>query len=766
MLPSARTRTARDATVSPLRRGLAALLTAGLAAGLVTVAAATPAAATAVLAYTSGSFTVPDSGPSNPSPVTVAVPSGNGLVRSLSVTLFGVQHAHPQDMVFDLRSPSGVQVRVGCMGSSGTTFNNSTSCQPLTPFYGTEPAGTWSLFPYDDYGIGDDPNTQYGGFTLTLDTLDAAAPTVTTDPPDVTTTAGTSVTLTSAATGWPDPTVRWQVDTGAGFADIAGATSTSLTVTPAYAESGRRYQAVYTNSEGSATTAGATVTALPRAASVTDQPDDTTVASGSTVQFTSTASADPAPTVRWELAEPGSAVFTTISGATATTVDLGVVNLADSGTQVRAVFTNAAGDTVSDAATLTVALVAPVVSTNPSDPSVASGDPVTLEAAAYSEVPATVQWQVAPPGGPFTDVLGATGTTYTFTAEFLQDQYRYRAVFTNPAGSTPTTEATLTVTPEGPQVTSSPTDVTVEEGDPASFSASATGDPVALVQWQVSADGGTTFTDVVGAQLDTYTIPVTGRTQHLTLYRAVFSNLAGTVTTSPASLEVLYAPEVVAEPVDIVAASGGNATFTADAEGTPSPTVQWQVSTDGGTVFEDVVGAESRTFVLRRLAFADSGTVVRAVFTNAVGDITTQVATVTVTAAAPAVTTDVADQHAVAGSTVTFTAAASGDPVATVQWRVSTDGGATFTDIAGATKPVYTFSAVEADQGNRYVAVFTNVGGSASTRAAVLAVSPAPTGILAVTGAHSTLLSVIASLLVAVGAAAAVTGRRRRTAVA
>jgi hypothetical protein len=36
--------------------------------------------------------------------------------------------------------------------------------------------------------------------------------------------------------------------------------------------------------------------------------------------------------------------------------------------------------------------------------------------------------------------------------------------------------------------------------------------------------------------------------------------------------------------------------FTATASGTPSPTVQWQVSTDGGTTFSDIAGAISTTF--------------------------------------------------------------------------------------------------------------------------------------------------------------------------
>lgn len=738
------------------------MLTAGLAAGLVTVAAASPAAA-AVSSYTSGGFTVGDSGPSNPNPVTVTVPAGTGSLQSLTLTLINPVHAHPYDMVFDLRSPSGVTVRIGCQDGR-TTFSNGSTCNPLTPFYGTDPAGTWQLYPNDVLAYQDDFGTNYGGFTLTLDTVIPAPPAVTTNPQSATITAGATVTLTSAATGEAPPTVQWQVDSGAGFTNIAGATSSSYSVTPAYAESGRQYRAVWTNSLGTATSTAATVTVLPRAAAITTQPGDTTVPSGSTVQLTTAATGDPAPTVRWERAAPGSATFTTVPGATGTTLDVGVVRLPDDGTQYRAIWTNAAGDTVSNVATVTVTLVAPAVTMNPADSSAASGNSVTLQAAADSEVPATVQWQEAVPGGPFTDVPGATSTTYAFTASFVQDGFRYRALFTNPAGSTSTTEATLTVSPEGPQVTSDPADVTVEEGDAATFTAGATGDPAPQVQWQVSTDGGTTFTDIAGAQLATYTIPATSRTEHLSLYRAVFFNLAGAASTTPAVLRVFYAPEIATDPADVVVDSGGNATFTAGAAGTPAPTVQWAVSHDGGTTFTDVAGATSSTFGLMGLTYADSGTVVRAMFTNSVGDATTQQATVTVNPAAPVVTTQAADQTVVAGKTVTFTAAATGDPVAAVQWRVSTDGGVTFTDIAGATKATYTVTGAAAGNGNQYVAVFTNVGGTVSTRAATLTVTPAPTGVLAVTGADGVLPGVVALLLIAAGAAATVATRRRRTA--
>ncbi len=76
---------------------------------------------------------------------------------------------------------------------------------------------------------------------------------------------------------------------------------------------------------------------------------------------------------------------------------------------------------------------------------------------------------------------------------------------------------------------------------------------------------------------------------------------------------------------------------------------------------------------------------------------------------APVVTTNPVSQTIVAGNSVTFMAAASGNPAPTVQWQVSTDGGnATFTNIPGATSTSLTFTTTAAENGNQYQAVFTN----------------------------------------------------------
>ncbi|MCE9524850.1 MAG: choice-of-anchor L domain-containing protein [Planctomycetales bacterium] len=91
--------------------------------------------------------------------------------------------------------------------------------------------------------------------------------------------------------------------------------------------------------------------------------------------------------------------------------------------------------------------------------------------------------------------------------------------------------------------------------------------------------------------------------------------------------------------------------------------------------------------------------------------------------ASPVVTTNPVDTSVQEGDLFSFTAAASGTPVPSVQWQVSVDGGASFTDIPDETGLTYSTAATLADDGNLYQAVFTNTEGSATTSAAMLTVS-------------------------------------------
>ncbi len=95
-------------------------------------------------------------------------------------------------------------------------------------------------------------------------------------------------------------------------------------------------------------------------------------------------------------------------------------------------------------------------------------------------------------------------------------------------------------------------------------------------------------------------------------------------------------------------------------------------------------------------------------------------------AAFPTVTTNPSSTTVLVGATATFTAAASGIPAPTVQWFVSTDGGAVFSLISGATSTTLSFAAQASDNNNQYRATFTNGSGNVNTLAATLSTNYGP----------------------------------------
>src|ERR1700735_4314249 len=462
---------------------------------------------------------------------------------------------------------------------------------------------------------------------------------------------------------------------------------------------------------------------------ITTNPMSVTVTAGAAATFTAAASGQPAPTVQWQVSSSGGP-FTNLAGATSPTLGFATTTAAMNGNQYLAVFTNASGSATTMTATLTVN-TAPAITTNPANVTVAAGATATFTAAASGTPTPTVQWQVSSNGGAFANVSGATSTTLSLTGTTVaMSGNKYQAVFTNTAGTATTSAATLTVTGgnTAPAITTKPANVTVAAGATATFTAAASGTPTPTVQWQVSSNGGA-FANVSGATSTTLSLTGTTVAMSGNKYQAVFTNAAGTATTSAATLTVTggnTAPTITTNPANVTVAAGATATFTAAASGTPTPTVQWQVSSNGGA-FSNVSGATSTTLSLTGTTVAMSGNEYQAVFTNAAGSATTAAALLTVNAAsaAPTITTNPANVTVTAGATATFTAAATGTPTPTVQWQVSSSGGA-FSNVSGATSTTLSLTGTTvAMSGNKYQAVFTNAAGSATTTAATLTVTAA-----------------------------------------
>ncbi len=275
----------------------------------------------------------------------------------------------------------------------------------------------------------------------------------------------------------------------------------------------------------------------------------------------------------------------------------------------------------------------PSITTQPTAQTVNAGQSATFTAAASGNPTPSVQWQVSTDDGTtFTNILGATSPTYTATVEPSESGNQYQAVFTNSVGSEASNAVSLTVD-SLPSVSTQPTSQTVNQGQPVTFSAAATGTPAPTVQWEVSTDGGTSFTDISGATSTTYTF-TTAAGDNGNQYEAAFTNSVGTVGSAPATLTLRTLPVVTTQPTSASAKERGKATFTAAASGYPAPTVQWQVSTNGGTSFSTIKGATATTYSFTTSA-SESHHQYRAVFTNSVGSTDSNPATLTVTAAAP-----------------------------------------------------------------------------------------------------------------------------------
>lgn len=277
-----------------------------------------------------------------------------------------------------------------------------------------------------------------------------------------------------------------------------------------------------------------------------------------------------------------------------------------------------------------------------------------------------------------------------------------------------------------PVITLNPVSQSINSGATVTFNAAATGNPAPKPQWEVSTNGGSTWTKITGAKSTSYSFTVSS-SENGYKYRALFTNSQGDLPTTAATLTVvtLTVPTVTTNPVSQSINTGAMVTFTAAATGNPAPTAQWQMSTNGGTTWTKITGATSTSYSFT-VSPSENGYKYRALFTNSQGDVPTTAATLTVLTglSTPTVTTNPVSQSIKSGLTVTFTAAAVGNPVPTAQWQVSTNGGSTWTKITGATSTTYSFTVSPSENGDKYRAIFTNSQGDLPTTAATLTIVP------------------------------------------
>lgn len=186
------------------------------------------------------------------------------------------------------------------------------------------------------------------------------------------------------------------------------------------------------------------------------------------------------------------------------------------------------------------------------------------------------------------------------------------------------------------------------------------------------------------------------------------------------------APTITGHPANQVVDDGQSASFTVEATGTAPLTYQWKRN---GI---DIPGASLGTYRIEAASLADDAAQFSVVVSNAAGSATSNPSVLTVHAAAPAILTQPLAQSVLTNATATFSVLASGSQPLQYQWRRNG------IPIPGATSSSYITSAtVLGDSGAIFDVVVSNVGGVATSAAALLTVSSAPVAPEIVTGPAS-----------------------------
>lgn len=439
---------------------------------------------------------------------------------------------------------------------------------------------------------------------------------------------------------------------------------------------------------------------------ITTAPANTTVCSGSPLSLSVVATGT-TPAYQWQVSTDGGTTWSNVAGATTATLNLGNATPAMNGNRYRVIVSNSCPSTVTSAAAIITVTTASSITNQPTSTTVCEGANASFTVTATG-TSVTYQWQVSTNSGTnWTDIAAATSATLTLnavTAAMNNNQYRVN-ISTCVAGGLTSSVVTLTVNPAA-SVTTHPANTAACIGSNATFSVTATGNGNTY-QWQVSTDGGTTWNNVAGATTPTLTVNSVTLAMSNNRYRVVVTNACtANATSNAAILTVTDAASITNNPVNSTVCLNANASFSVTASGT-NLTYQWQVSTDGGTTWNNITGATTATLNLTAVSAAMNNNRYRAVVfscgptgTNSTGAI------LTITNPA-SFTVQPASTTVCPGNNASFSATVNGTSL-TYQWQVSTNGGTSYTNIAGATTSTLTVNGVTAAMNNNRYRVIVN----------------------------------------------------------
>lgn len=419
-----------------------------------------------------------------------------------------------------------------------------------------------------------------------------AQPSITAQPVSQTVASGSNATFSVTAVAGTGTNLTYQWNNGS---NIAGATNKTYQTGTAGS-----YYVVVTDAGGStnSSTAVLTVCTTP---TVTD-PASINVVKGATTNLSVTATGN-ALSYKWTK----NGQTTVLSTNSTCPLDTSAV-----GTNgYRVVVSNVAGSVTSAVGLVTV-VAAPVITTQPTDKTIAVGSNWVVTVACANKF-GTYTWYY---NG--TNVLtGSTTNTLTVLCDSTNKSGAYSLVLSNFAGVLTSSNAILTVL-EKPAITAQPQDTTVVTTSNATLSVTATG--VGLnYAWKLGT------ATVKSSSSSSYTFS----TNKFGVYNftVLITNAVGSITSSVAKVTVLGIPTITTNLTDKTIGLGSNYTFKLPGVNN-SGDYSWYYCTNGGNT-NLLASGTNNFYTLTNAQYADQGSY-WAVLSNAVGTLTSATCDLTV----------------------------------------------------------------------------------------------------------------------------------------
>lgn len=362
--------------------------------------------------------------------------------------------------------------------------------------------------------------------------------TITRQPVSLVLSPGAAVTFSVTAEGETPLQYQWfyKPSSSANGAAILGAVRSTFTLTNAYpvvngnyyVRVANQYRTVYSSN------ASLTVTSIPPA--IVSSPTNYTVIGGSAASFTATATGTVPLTFLWYLIKDGATnspdAFESFDGTN--TFTIGNAQSANEGSYF-VVVTNFGGLATSGLATLTVQFIAPLITKNVEDQTVAPGEDAYFSFGVFGSRPVAFQWY----SNQTVLLPGATNFSLTITNLSTNGGGTYTVVASNSAGTVTSRIASLIVTNLPPSFLSQPATSFTTRGEDATFSVAMRGSRPFSYQWYFNGEALTNATNATLTVADVAIEDTEG-----TYYVAV-TNHFGSDTSDEVSLYLL-------EPIDVV----------------------------------------------------------------------------------------------------------------------------------------------------------------------------------------------------------------------